>query len=94
MSYLENSTLECNSCGYTLHGDTPSIVILCDNCIAEKEMFENMDTQDRLLEVVNWITEDCWGELSQQSKARVIRQLGFLGISTTGLKETEDEQRN
>ena len=91
MNYLETSTLECDSCGYTIHGDTPSIVITCDNCIAEKEMFENMDTQDRLLEVVNWITEDCWGELSQRSKARVIRQLGFLGISTTGLKETTDE---
>jgi len=51
MNYLENSTLECDSCGYTIHGDTPSIAITCDNCIAEKEMFENMDTQDRLLEV-------------------------------------------
>ncbi len=32
---LENSTLECDSCGYTLHGDTPSIVITCDNCLKE-----------------------------------------------------------
>ena len=87
-------TLECDTCDYTLHGDMPQIVITCDNCIAEKEMFENMDTEDRLLEVITWITEDCWEELSQQSKARVIRQLGFLGISTTNLKENEDDSNN
>ena len=31
-------TLECDSCGYTLHGDMPSIVMTCDDCIQyEKE---------------------------------------------------------
>lgn len=36
-------TLECDTCGYTLHGDMPQIVITCDDCIQEKEMFENMN---------------------------------------------------
>ena len=31
-------TLECVECENTLHGDTPSIVITCDDCIQEKEM--------------------------------------------------------
>ena len=84
---LENYTLECDLCGYTLHGDSPHIVITCNDCIAEKEMFENMNTEDRLSEVISWITEDCWEELSKQSKARVIRQLGFMGYPTEDLKE-------
>jgi len=86
---LENSTLECDTCGYTLHGDTPSIVITCDNCIAEKEMFENMNTEERLEEVVHWVIEDLWEEISKQSKSRVIRQLKFMGYPTEDLKEKD-----
>tara|TARA_R100000234_G_scaffold3274_1_gene2696 strand:- start:4365 stop:4631 length:267 start_codon:yes stop_codon:yes gene_type:complete len=82
---MNTNTLECDSCGCTLHGDSPHIVITCNDCIAEKEMFENMSTEDRLSEVISWITEDCWAELSQESKARIIRQLDFMGISTESL---------
>ena len=78
-------TLECDTCGYTLHGDMPQIVITCDNCIAEKEMFENMNTKERLEEVVMWVIEDLWEELSKQSKTRVIRQLKFMGYPTEDL---------
>jgi rubredoxin len=84
-------TLECDTCGYTLHGDMPQIVITCDNCIAEKEMFENMNTKERLEEVVMWIIEDLWNELTQSSKTRVIRQLRFMGYSVDDLEEIKDE---
>jgi|TARA_R100000234_G_scaffold116773_1_gene94241 hypothetical protein len=82
-------TLECVECENTLHGDTPSIVITCDDCIQEKEMFENMNIAERLEEVVHWVTEDCWEELSKQSKARVIRQLGFMNYPVEDLKKEE-----
>ncbi len=84
-------TLECDICGYTLFGDMPQIVKTCDDCIQEKEMFENMNTKERLEEVVMWIIEDLWNELTQSSKTRVIRQLGFMGYSTDDLQEYEDE---
>jgi len=57
----------------------------------EQIMFENMNTDERLEEVIHWVVEDCWEELSKQSKARVIRQLGFMGYPTDDLKENEDE---
>lgn len=82
-------TLECDTCGYTLHGDMPQIVITCDDCIKQKEMFENMNTEERLEEVVMWVTEDLWKELSEKSKTRVIRQLKFMGYPTEDLEENE-----
>jgi len=82
-------TLECDTCGYTLFGDMPQIVMTCDDCIQEKEMFENMNTKQRLEEIVHWITEDLWEEISKQSKSRVIRQLKFMGYPTEDLKENE-----
>ena len=53
-------------------------------------MFENFDTNERLEEVIAWITNDFWHELSNQSKARVIKQLGYMGYPTDDLKESED----
>ena len=31
-------TLECDTCGYTLFGDMPQIVMTCDDCIQEKDI--------------------------------------------------------
>ena len=53
----------------------------------EKKFFKRMSTADKLEEVIEWITNDCWHELSQQSKRRIIRQLGFMGYPTDDLKE-------
>ena len=58
--------------------------------LQEKEMFENMNTKERLEEVVMWVTEDLWEELSKQSKTRVIRQLKFMGYPTKDLEEKKD----
>ena len=63
-------TLECDTCGYTLFGDMPQIVMTCDDCIQEKEMFENMNTKQRLEEIVHWITEDLWEEISKHNTIR------------------------
>ena len=57
----------------------------------EQIMFENMNTDERLEEVIHWVVEDCWEELSKQSKARVIRQLGFMGYPTDDLKGSLSE---
>ena len=57
----------------------------------EKIMYENFDTSERLEEVIQWITNDFWHELSPQSKKRIIRQLGFMGYPTDDLKEVSDE---
>lgn len=84
-------TLECDTCGYTLFGDMPQIVMTCNDCTQEKEMFENMNTKERLEEVVMWIIEDLWEELTQSSKTRVIRQLKFMGYSVEDLEGVNNE---
>lgn len=84
-------TLECDTCGYTLHSDMPQIIMTCDDCIQEKEMFENMNTEERLEEVVHWVIEDLWEEISKQSKSRVIRQLKFMGYPVEDLMENDYE---
>jgi len=55
----------------------------------EQIMFENLNTEERLEEVIQWITNDFWHELSPQSKKRIIRQLGFMGYPTDDLEEVE-----
>ena len=56
-------------------------------------MFENFNTEERLEEVIEWITNDFWHELSNQSKARVIKQLGYMGypVKDLKIKEVENE---
>ena len=56
----------------------------CDKC-NEQKMFKNMNTEQRLEEIIHWVTEDLWEEISKQSKSRVIKQLGFLGYPTEDL---------
>ena len=34
----------------------------------EEILFKNMTTEHKLEEVIEWITNDCWHELSTQSK--------------------------
>ena len=51
-----------------------------------------MNTKERLEEVVMWVIEDLWEELSKQSKTRVIRQLKFMGYPTEDLSiEVSDD---
>lgn len=59
----------------------------------EQIMFENFNTEERLEEVIEWITNDFWHELSNQSKARVIKQLGYMGypVKDLKIKEVENE---
>ena len=53
---------------------------------SEKQiMFENFDTNERLEEVIAWITNDFWHELSNESKVRVIKQLRYMGYPTEDL---------
>tara|TARA_Y100000114_G_C11698384_1_gene297182 strand:- start:694 stop:885 length:192 start_codon:yes stop_codon:yes gene_type:complete len=61
------------------------------NFVEEKELFANMNIEHKLEEVIEWITNDCWHELSPQSKKRIIRQLGFMGYPTDDLKENNNE---
>ena len=80
--------MKCDECDtYLLIGDNQNNPILetCEDCIQEKEMFENMTTKERLEEVVMWVIEDLWEELSKKSKTRVIRQLKFMGYPTEDL---------
>ena len=56
----------------------------------ERIMFENLDTNERLEEVIQWITNDFWHELSDQSKARVIKQLRYMGYPVEDLKIEEE----
>ena len=58
----------------------------------EQIMFENFNTKERLEEVIEWITNDFWHELSNQSKARVIKQLGYMGYPVKDLKIEEREE--
>ena len=53
----------------------------------EKKFFKRMSTADKLEEVIEWITNDCWHELSTQSKRRIIRQLEYMGYLVGDLKE-------
>ncbi len=53
----------------------------------EKKLFKRMSTADKLEEVIEWITNDCWHELSTQSKRRIIRQLEYMGYLVGDLKE-------
>ena len=55
----------------------------------EQIMFENLNTEERLEEVIEWITNDFWHELSNQSKERVIRQLKYMGYPVEDLKIQE-----
>ena len=59
----------------------------------EKNLFENMNTEHKLEEVIEWITNDCWHELSPQSKKRIIRQLGYMGYFNDDLKEMNNGKR-
>jgi len=68
----------------------------------EQIMFENFDINERLEEVIQWITNDFWHELSNESKVRVIKQLGYMNYPTEDLikdlnmeneKENEDENK-
>ena len=52
----------------------------------EQIMFENFNTEERLEEVIEWITNDFWHELSNQSKTRVIKQLRYMGYPVEDLK--------
>ena len=56
----------------------------------EQIMFENLNTAERLEEVIEWITNDFWHELSNQSKERVIRQLKYMGYPVEDLKIQEE----
>ena len=91
----DKPSVQCNECDtYLLIGDNP-ILETCEDCIQEKEMFENMTTKERLEEVVMWVIEDLWEELSKKSKTRVIRQLKFMGYPTEDLMEvSNDNNRN
>ena len=55
----------------------------------EQIMFENFNTEERLEEVIEWITNDFWHELSNQSKTRVIKQLRYMGYPVEDLKIEE-----
>jgi SOS response regulatory protein OraA/RecX len=57
----------------------------------ERIMYENFDTNERLEEVIQWITNDFWHELSHESKSRVIRQLSYMGYPTEDLEEVTNE---
>jgi len=88
-------SVQCDECDkYLLIGDNPNSPILetCDDCIKKQKMFENFDTSERLEEVIMWITNDFWHELSNESKVRVIKQLGYMGYPTDDLEEHEDEK--
>jgi SOS response regulatory protein OraA/RecX len=52
----------------------------------ERIMYENFDTNERLEEVIQWVTNDFWHELSHESKSRVIRQLKYMGYPTEDLE--------
>ena len=52
----------------------------------ERIMYENFDTAERLEEVIQWVTNDFWHELSHESKSRVIRQLKYMGYPTEDLE--------
>lgn len=58
----------------------------------EQIMFENFNTEERLEEVIEWITNDFWHELSNQSKARVIKQLRYMGYPVEDLKIEEVQE--
>ena len=58
----------------------------------EQIMFENFNTEERLEEVIEWITNDFWHELSNQSKTRVIKQLRYMGYTVEDLKIEEAQQ--
>jgi len=55
----------------------------------EQIMFENFNTEERLEEVIEWITNDFWHELSNESKTRVIKQLRYMGYPVEDLKIEE-----
>lgn len=57
----------------------------------ERIMYENFDTAEKLEEVIQWITNDFWHELSHESKSRVIRQLSYMGYPTEDLEEVTNE---
>lgn len=83
-------SVQCDMCDkYFLIGDNPNNPIFetCNDCIDEQKMFENFDISEKLQEVIMWVTDDFWHELSNQSKARVIRQLGFMGYPVEDLKK-------
>jgi len=83
-------SVQCDECDeHFLIGDNSNNPILetCDDCIEEQKLFENMSIEHKLDEVIQWITNDCWHELSQRSKKRIIRQLRFMGYSIDDLKE-------
>lgn len=83
-------SVQCDECDeHLLIGDNPNNPILetCDDCIEEQKLFENMSSEHKLDEVIQWITNDCWHELSQRSKKRIIRQLRFMDYPTDDLEE-------
>ena len=53
---------------------------------SQEKFFKRMSTADKLEEVIEWITNDCWHELSPQSKKR-IRQLEYMGYFLGDLKD-------
>ena len=57
----------------------------------ERIMYENFNTTERLEEVIQWITNDFWHELSHESKGRVIRQLRYMGYPTEDLEEINND---
>ena len=83
-------SVQCDECDkHLLIGDNSNNPIFetCDDCVREQKLFGKMSIEHKLEEVIEWITNDCWHELSEQSKKRIIRQLGFMGYPTDDLEE-------
>ena len=58
-------TLECIECGYTLHGDMPSIIITCDDCIQENDTY----FKEKAVEAYpdGWTCVECGDEYSERT---------------------------
>ena len=69
---LENSTLSCGNCGSLLIGEQPAIELpYCAKC----------PTEDKLHEIIQWLTNDYYDLLPDNIQHQIDTQLNLMGFT-------------
>jgi len=69
---LENSTLSCGNCGSFLIGEQPEIEFpCCAKC----------PTEDKLHEIIQWLTQDYYDFLPYHIQHQIHTQLNLMGFT-------------
>ena len=80
---LENSTLSCGNCGSFLIGEQPEIEFpYCAKC----------PTEDKLHEIIQWLTQDYYDLLPDNIQHQIDTQLNLMGFTEEYFKKLREKE--